>query len=478
MRRIASVFTLIYILVLAGCATPPTPTSVTVDIPTALSVTTVMPAAEPTPAATDAPGEPTLQPAFPLAGRWEGKARNGDVEFDVSIDLFPQCALNNLCGSFEIPVVPCAGNYVLSGEQGGVYSFRVTEKSATCGEGSDTLELLVDGKLKFISTGDFGKNEGILQRANMPKPLPVILDDDGSPDGTVALLYLLSDPAVSVEGVVISHGEARPQVYIQHIGRILADWGYGEIPLGAGADKALVPGEDFPDWLRDTADNFWGFAKAGDNRTFPVQNGAELMVKLLKDAEEPLAVFVSGPCTDLALALRQDPSIKDKILGVYIMGGAVFTKGNLTDFSANPQNTSAEWNIYIDPLAAAEVLQAGVPVTLVPLDATNMVSATMADTKAWRAGDEKADLAADFYDNLLGGDPSREFMLWDVMTAAVMVHPELCPMKPLRLEVNTSPGDHDGQTVVIGVGEPNAQVCLNPDADGIRERLRMEFVEE
>jgi inosine-uridine nucleoside N-ribohydrolase len=307
--------------------------------------------------------------------------------------------------------------------------------------------------------------------------LKVIFDDDGSPDGTVALLYLLSDPAVSVEGVVISHGEARPQVYIQHIGRILSDWGYGEIPLGAGADTALQPGEDFPGWLRDAADNFWGFAKPGDTRTFPVENGAELLVKLLKEADAPMEVFVSGPCTDLALALRLDPAIKDKISGVYIMGGAVYTKGNLTDFSANPKNTSAEWNIYIDPLAAAEVLAAGVPVTLVPLDATNLVSATMADTKAWREGGAPADLAADFYDMLLGGDPNRQMMLWDVMTAALMVHPELCPAKPLRLEVNTSPGDHYGQTVVIGVGEPNIQVCLSPDAEGIREKLRREFGE-
>jgi inosine-uridine nucleoside N-ribohydrolase len=353
----------------------------------------------------------------------------------------------------------------------------MAEKSDSCGEGIDMLQLLPDGTLGFTSTGDFGTNEGILVRANESRPLPVIFDDDGSPDGTVALLYLLSDPAVEVKGVVISHGEARPQVYIQHIGRILADWDYKEIPLGAGADTALIPGEDFPEWLRDAADNFWGFAKANDLRTFPVQNGADLMVKLLKEAEEPMAVFVSGPCTDLALTLRQDPAIKEKISGVYIMGGAVYTKGNLTDFSANPQNTSAEWNIYIDPLAAAEVVSAGVPVTIVPLDATNLVSATTADTKAWREGDAKADLAADFYDMLLGGDPNKTMMLWDVMTAAVMANPELCPTKPLRLEVNTSPGNHYGQTVVIGVGEPNTEVCLKPDGPGIKERLRVEFGE-
>ncbi len=406
MRRSAPLLTLICILFLAGCATPAAPTSVVAETPTALPPITVKPTAEPTIAVTDEPGEPTLTSSFPLAGRWEGKARNGDVEFDISIDLSNECAIDEPCGSFEIPMVPCAGTYVLSGEQGGVYSLRVTEKSATCGEGSDTLELLADGTLRFISEGSYGRNEGILLRADATAgPLKVIFDDDGSPDGTVALLYLLSDPAVSVEGVVISHGEAHPQVYIQHIGRILSDWGYGDIPLGAGADTALMPGEDFPEWLRDAADNFWGFAKAGDTRTFPAGNGAELLVKLLKDAEEPLAVFVSGPCTDLALALRLDPSIKDKISGVYIMGGAVYTKGNLTDFLPDTPNTTAEWNIYIDPLAAAEVLQAGVPVTFVPLDATNLVKATEADTKAWREGDAPADLAADFYDMLLNTRP-------------------------------------------------------------------------
>ena len=47
--------------------------------------------------------------------------------------------------------------------------------------------------------------------------LSVIFDDDGSPDGTTALLYLLSHPEVDVKAINISYGEAHPEIYIQHI---------------------------------------------------------------------------------------------------------------------------------------------------------------------------------------------------------------------------------------------------------------------
>ncbi len=454
------IFTLICILMLplAGCAAPVIQTTPDVPTPTVTSPANAM-------------NTPPTATTFPLAGRWSGKARNGDAEFEVTIHLLSDCALNEVCGSFDIPVVPCSGEYVLSGEQDGVYTFTFTNTSEACGEGSDSLQLLSDGGLKFTSIGSYGTNQGVLQRT----ALPVIFDDDGSPDGTVALLYLLSEPSATIKSVIISHGEAHPPVYIQHIGRMLADLGHNNIPLGAGAAQALIPGEDFPEWLRELADGFWGFADLADTRSFPTQDAAGLMVSLLKQSPEPLAIFVSGPCTDLALALRMEPSIKDKISGVYIMGGAAYVSGNLTDFSANPQNTSAEWNIYIDPLAASEVFSAGIPVVLIPLDATNQVSATTEDTKAWRQGDAAARRAADFYDMLLGGDVNRHMGLWDVMTAVIMTHPEMCPLTPLRLEVTTDAGDHYGQTVVIGVGDPNVQVCLNPNSDSIRNQLRETF---
>ena len=303
----------------------------------------------------------------------------------------------------------------------------------------------------------------------------VLFDDDGSPDGTTALLYLLSDPGAWVDAVIISHGETTPATYIQHIGRMLEDFGITDILLGEGQEKALLPGEDFPDWLRQAGDNFWGFPIPNASKSYPVQEAAALMVDVLKAAPEPLAVFISGSCTDLALALRLDPTIRDHIAAVYIMGGAVHVPGNLTDFSANPENVSAEWNIYIDPLAAAEVFESGIPIVLVPLDATNQVEIARRNTSLWRAGGRLADFAADMYDMLLGDSSEKKMAVWDVMTAAIMVHPELCQTEPMLLKVITEPGITYGQTLLLPAGEPNVQVCLQPDKLAIIQNLETVF---
>ena len=55
--------------------------------------------------------------------------------------------------------------------------------------------------------------------------IEVAFDDDGSPDGTTALLYLLNHPSVRLRSVSISYGEAHPETYIQHVGRLVAAFG-------------------------------------------------------------------------------------------------------------------------------------------------------------------------------------------------------------------------------------------------------------
>lgn len=445
-----SVF-LLYLLALAGCSPSQvqlanTPTFATTPIlvqPTSTSIP-VLPTPTPIlvqPTKTHIPVLPTITftpgtppSTFPLAGTWTGIAVNGTARFSVTITINPACAVGVTCGTFNIPIVPCSGTYVMVGKQNDQYEFRMENKSATCGEGKDYLQLLPDGTLKFISQGNFGENDGILTlvspQVSISTRLPVIFDDDGSPDGTTALLYLLSDPIVSVQAVIISHGEAHPKIYIQHMGRMLDSFGIIGIPLGPGQDTGLIPSEDFPDWLRQSADNFWGFPVPNAKKTYPTQDAAQLMVSLLNQASAPMAIFVSGSSTDLARALRLDPGIREHISAVYVMGGAIYVPGNLTDFSTNPKNVSAEWNIYIDPLAASEVLESGLKIVLVPLDATNQVSAMMADTRQWRAGGKLAGFAAELYDMLLGGSSTKQMGLWDVMTAEIMVHPKLCATPP------------------------------------------------
>ena len=301
--------------------------------------------------------------------------------------------------------------------------------------------------------------------------IPVIFDDDGSPDGTTALMYFLSHPEVDIKAINISYGEAHPEIYIQHIGRMLDTFGIADIPLGYGQDSPLAGTNGFPEGLRQAANNFWGLPIPNADKTYPAQTAPELMVSVINQSPSPVAIFVSGPLTNLAQALRLDPGIKKNIAAVYMMGGAIYVPGNISDFYPDHENKVAEWNIFGDPQAAAEVFEAGIDLYLVPLDATNQVLITRQDTGQWRQGGEIADFAADIYDMLLNNWGVENGAIWDLMTAVIMLKPGLCEFQPLHLQVITEEGSIMGQTAVIPGEEANVSVCLEPEAGMIRQTL-------
>ena len=141
--------------------------------------------------------------------------------------------------------------------------------------------------------------------------IQVAFDDDGSPDGTTALFYLLGHPLVTVLGVGISYGEAHPEEYIQHIARKLDELGISGIAFGAGQDSPLAGNNEFPEWMRQAAGEFWGHPIPNADKTYPVEDAAELMVTIANQVSQPVTLFVSGPSTNLDQALRLDPSIRE-----------------------------------------------------------------------------------------------------------------------------------------------------------------------
>jgi purine nucleosidase/pyrimidine-specific ribonucleoside hydrolase len=416
--------------------------------------------------------------AFPLSGTWTGSAKNGNIEMQVTIILRPSCQVGNICGTFDLSL-PCSGNFTLIGEKDGVYEFRAENKTASCtGEGKDFLQLLPDDNLQYTSRGAYGETLGKLVRnpatASTPEVahrIPLIVDDDGSPDGTSALLYLLIQPDVDLKAAGISYGEAHPAVYIQHIGRMLDNFGFLDVPLGVGLDGSLSGNEGFPEWLRQSAGNFWGWPIPNANKTYPVQNDADLIISVVKQSQEPVTLFFSGPFTNLALALRKAPEIRNNIAALYMMGGAVYVPGNIHDFFPDSANTFADWNPYSDPQATKEVFESGLKMYLVPLDATNQVQINKIDTIQWRKGGEIANFVADIYDGLMNSTGKRKFYIWDLMASVIMLDRGLCDFLPLHLDVITEAGDHFGQTMVVPNKEPNINVCLKPNAALIKQKL-------
>ena len=445
-RIVPLIFMLVICLLLSSCQriTPsPTPTT-----PPPATVQTTEPALP-------APGD------FPLAGKWSGTAINGSYTMDAIIEFNDSCSVGEVCGHYNLLSIPCAGTYTLQKIESGTYEFSSGDYIGNCSASRDYLQVSADGVLHYTSRGDFGETTGNLTPI---KPIPVIYDDDGSPDGAIALMYFLSDPRVSLQAVSISYGEANPPTYIQLIGALLDSFGITGIPLGAGKSSPLGGNNAFPEWMRQNADNFWNQPVPQTDKVYRVQDAAQLMVAVLNRSTDPVTVFISGPCTNLAEALRLDPGIKDHIKAVYIMGGALYTKGNLDDLVSDAENDLAEWNIYADAVAASEVFQSGLEIYLVPLDATNQVTVSHTDTAAWRNGGKPAQFAANFYDQQISSVNRGSFYYWDAMTAEILVNPALCQFTQLAIEVITIDGKKDGQTRVVPMGEPNIYACLQPDA--------------
>lgn len=141
----------------------------------------------------------------------------------------------------------------------------------------------------------------------------------------------------------------------------------------------------------------------GSRRYVPLQQLTAQRVMIDTISAGPINVILTGAHTNFAIFLMNNPHLKRNVEHIYVMGGGVRSEnptgccpqngtsscrprqcgdcGNLfTDYNSNPY---AEFNIFGDPFAAYQVLHSGIPVTLVPLDATNTIPITEEFFKAF-----------------------------------------------------------------------------------------------
>jgi purine nucleosidase len=94
------------------------------------------------------------------------------------------------------------------------------------------------------------------------------------------------------------------------------------------------------------------------------------MVRVLREAPEPVTLMVTGPLTTVATALDMAPDIESKIKEIVWMGGALNVPGNVEKSLEAGQDGSAEWNVYWDPVSAQRVWQTQIAIVMCPLDLT------------------------------------------------------------------------------------------------------------
>lgn len=106
--------------------------------------------------------------ATSLLGVWTGNAHNSNEwDMKVTISIFQPVEIGSMLGVFDIPLIPCSGNFRVIGIRGEIIDVRAEKLQGECVEAqAETLELLPDGTLLYISKGKDWETRGVLQRSS------------------------------------------------------------------------------------------------------------------------------------------------------------------------------------------------------------------------------------------------------------------------------------------------------------------------
>ncbi|HEX6895418.1 MAG TPA: nucleoside hydrolase [Bryobacteraceae bacterium] len=296
------------------------------------------------------------------------------------------------------------------------------------------------------------------------QPAPILIDTDAGTDDLMAIAFLLTQPGARIDGITIANGLAHVEAGARNVARLLALAGRTDVPVFAGRGEPLRGNAAFPGEWRRISDDLPGVTLPA-GRPPETRPAADYLTGRLRERERPVRVLALGPLTNLAEVLKRAPSSANAIEEVVIMGGAIHAPGNLTDGGLfKTSNTSAEWNMFIDPLAAQIVFRSGVKIRLIPLDATNTVPIGTGFVHELESR-AKSPLGR-FVAQVLKSDrdmiEQKLFYAWDPLAAAALIDPQIVESAAMHVEIRQE-SPQQGRTIV-NAGRPNARVALRADA--------------
>ncbi len=294
----------------------------------------------------------------------------------------------------------------------------------------------------------------------------MIIDTDAGSDDLMAIAFLLGRPDVRVEAITVVNGLAHVRPGARNIARLLELADRRDIPVYVGRSIPLEGRAQFPARWRRDSDRLPGVHLPASSRRFETMPAARFLAGRLSDPNGKVRILALGPLTNLGEALARTPGTARGFAEIVIMGGAIQARGNLDDGGFfKTSNKTAEWNIFVDPLAAATVFSWGVPLRLVPLDATNKVKIDA----AFLAEFDKRELTplGRFVREILATErvsiEGGYYYAWDPLAAAALVEPAVLTTTKMAIGIQRK-SPETGRTVEIMDGKENAAVAMDADA--------------
>jgi inosine-uridine nucleoside N-ribohydrolase len=275
-------------------------------------------------------------------------------------------------------------------------------------------------------------------------------------DDALALLLAWASPEIAVHALTTVAGNVPLEAATANACRLVALCRPLPFPLiAAGAAAPLAR-------PLVTATHYHGDDGLGDVADWPVAtvelapaSASEVIAQTARRRGRDLTLIALGPLTNVARVLDADAAALAQVGRLVVMGGAVDVPGNVTP--------TAEFNMHVDPEAAARVFAAGLPIDLVPLDATRQVvlPRTRLQQALATAPRALAHHVASFTARSFAADAARGragMVLHDPLAVGAAVG-GFVEWEPMRLTV-----DPDGTTRRVP-GSPNCRVATRVHAE-------------
>lgn len=296
--------------------------------------------------------------------------------------------------------------------------------------------------LLFLFFGIFVSAQ--LLHAQTAAPEKVIIDTDigDDIDDAFALGLALRSPELQILGVTTTFGNT--QLRAQLTRRFLDQNGRSDIPVFAGT----------PTTFNGTLSQH-EYAEAGHFVQPAGASAAGFLLDQVRRYPNQVTLLAIGPLVNVGAAIDKDPATFRQLKRVIIMGGSIYRGYDNHLGYGPPSPPEREWNIINDIPSAQKLFTSGVQLYVMPLDSTILLMDEVKREYLFRQGTPLTDSLTLLYHQWGNQTPT----LFDAMTVAFAVNPELCPVTPLHIRV-----DEKGYTRPEP-GAVNAQACLSSSSE-------------